>query len=1268
MALTVSQAGNNYRTSSGSSVVVSSVTAAVGDVLVVVIGADNNGISGVSSISSVTDSASNSYTLQSSTTNSPSATAADGVTLAFYTTTLNAALNSGSVTVNLSPNTAEVGVLVWRVVPAVNERIDVSEVGAGATGTGTSHTITSGSVGINSVVIGGVGIESSSGTITGDSDTTNGTWSSAYQQTQSNIKVSSQYKAVTATATQTFNGTNTSSDWAANYLVLRSALRLYLPSTVQTSPPISPASDAGWEKTSEMDRALASTSKTNSAITAVTVTKDSTSTTYDMVRRQYLYGPLDAGTISGQALSVVRVLEDASSRDASSQFAIRVIAPDGTTVRGTALALSASALANEWPTTTAANRYFPTGTAAADLSSVSITAGDYLVIEYGVRARNNTASGTFTFRLGDPTGSDLANDQTGTTDNAPWLDLYGTSLPLLILNSDTDSAAANASEVDSISITATDTDNAAANVTETESLQIDLAFSDTDDNAANATETEDLLINLAVSDTDSNAANATEADAIAVEAANTDNNAANITEADALLGLYADTDSLAANVTETNNIEVTGDFAPLGLRVDVYDAADNKISTGPVLTILACSYEMGLDRVGAFSLAVPADSEDADLLALEREVRIYRESEGLVFRGIIARRSYSISADGKRQLDIAGDSIARQLVKRSTLLGLSFSGSTLAQAVGGNATANTLLYGTGWSAGSLATPSTTLLARYDGLSRWEALTKVAEVFSLHVREDNLNKEIDVIAAGTASGIVLQNVEQWTPELAANRGLFPVTQVGVEEQSQDLVNRLVPLGAGEGINQLTLRYSNRTTPYTVQNATGPDGSTYYYIEDATSVASYGVNERVVSVKEAIPLANSTSGYQAAANALYDVAATALTRSATPLTSYSVSVAGLRHVDNGAALFEPGQTMRLVYRGVTTDENGSARNWLDVDENLYLMGFSRSFDASGADSWNLTLTTADRFDVDPAGKLADTFSAVRALQVSLRYYTYHEVHILERTSIASGSTASMTVKWDGNVSLLHQAKLTFKVNALRSNVTVATASGGQEKTSSSGGGTTSSSSGSHSHNVSSSTSAEENKDTVLMPYWSALSAVTSGGPSTDSTQAQSASHTHSETGTTTGTDSVNHTHSLNSHTHEITSIYSGFYVSAGGHKHTVSGQTAESGGTHTHTVSAHTHTVTIDDHTHNLTYGIYTATAPTSPAIGIVINGTSRTVALGGPWNTVGSEVEVDITQYLQAASSEVPLQQSNEIVFSGAVLADVSAVLRSRVTASSLLPV
>jgi hypothetical protein len=308
----------------------------------------------------------------------------------------------------------------------------------------------------------------------------------------------------------------------------------------------------------------------------------------------------------------------------------------------------------------------------------------------------------------------------------------------------------------------------------------------------------------------------------------------------------------------------------------------------------------------------------------------------------------------------------------------------------------------------------------------------------------------------------------------------------------------------------------------------------------------------------------------------------------------------------------------------------------------------------------------------------------LQVSLRNYTYHEVHILIRTSIESGKNATLTVKWDANISLVHQAKLTFKVQALRSNVSVAASGGGST---SSGGtshthsvsGTTSSGGTSHTHSVSGQ-SASQSGDTLVIEALSRAAAVPAGEIPTGA----GTSHNHSSATTDSGGGGGGaHTHTVSggtsseaSHTHPSGVYWSGstYGVSVGTHTHSVSATTSAAESAHTHSVSGQTataessHTHTISAHTHALTYGIYEASSPSNPAINLTINGTNRTAALGGAWNTVGSEIEVDITAYLQSGATEIPLQQSNTIVISGNVLADVEAVLRSRVTASSLVPV
>ena len=57
-------------------------------------------------------------------------------------------------------------------------------------------------------------------------------------------------------------------------------------------------------------------------------------------------------------------------------------------------------------------------------------------------------------------------------------------------------------------------------------------------------------------------------------------------------------------------------------------------------------------------------------------------------------------------------------------------------------------------------------------------------------------------------------------------------------------------------------------------TNDDGSSFYYIEDTTSQAAYGVIERVIERSDIRPLSNSLTNIQNAANVLYRAALTYL----------------------------------------------------------------------------------------------------------------------------------------------------------------------------------------------------------------------------------------------------------------------------------------------------------------------------------------------------------------------------------------------------------
>jgi hypothetical protein len=262
----------------------------------------------------------------------------------------------------------------------------------------------------------------------------------------------------------------------------------------------------------------------------------------------------------------------------------------------------------------------------------------------------------------------------------------------------------------------------------------------------------------------------------------------------------------------------------------------------------------------------------------------------------------------------------------------------------------------------------------------------------------------------------------------------------------------------------------------------------------------------------------------------------------------------------------------------------------------------------------LNSVDRVVEDPAITVARTFEDFHGLQVSLKPYTYREVHGPQRDSVQSGSRIEFSVRFDENVTLLHQARLSVAIRRVRSNVATAAAGGGQTPTSSFSSGTT--------------------NFVNLGPFGSSYIG----------------DHVHPQGGNT-----LPHTPYGSSHYHwmDTGSITGG----AGGHSHQFSL------GDHGHGMPAHNHSVTVNNHTHSLVYGIFEGPAPSTPGVELHINGGNYTVPLAGPWHT---DFEVDITEHLQDADGQ-PLRQENVLWFYANELVDLEIAVRSLVTATSLIP-
>lgn len=695
-----------------------------------------------------------------------------------------------------------------------------------------------------------------------------------------------------------------------------------------------------------------------------------------------------------------------------------------------------------------------------------------------------------------------------------------------------------------------------------------------------------------------------------------------------------------------------------GLRVDAGPPQGEPFVS--VFPVLACRLTWELNDVGSFSLSVPATAPGADQLDAGQEVRIIREGEGEIFRGIVSSRRVVLDGDNL-VVELEGFSTAREISWRSTQLNWRVQGQRL------DASVAALLAGTGWT--STADPAVAgqlVSAEFQGVTRFEAAKALAQQAFAYLRPMPVERRLDVNQGGRATGLRAVLVPAPVTDVAADTLL--ITRLRVSRRDEDIVTRVIPVGSGEGPNQLTLRWSTRTTPYPIQTMTGPDGSTLYYLEDSAAVATYGVREKVVVFKDVVPLANSATELQRAANVLYDLAAAWLQSHATPRVEWEADVGGplrMRDPITGAWLVLPGDMIRLIARGVIEDWDGR-RTLVDLDTPAFIRGIERDFEGD-AESVRLTLTDTARVVRDD-DLLADVINRLWAQSVAQKVVPAPEIHGPFRQSADSSNPLRLVVDWDLNVRFLHRAILVIVCRKVRSNVQTAASGGGTTQTTSSGGGTTQTTSsgggttqtsaggsgsitvtatgGAHTHTLG---TTQNMQAWATPPYmeqvvWANSSAGTNygvyvGRGNTTPTNAQ-----------LYGTQDGGHTHDisafLQNHTHSVT---------IPNHQHSV-------------TIPDHQHSVTIPAHTHGLVYGIYESPYPSGLQVSVVVNGTNVTAALGGPWSPAESTpLKLDVTAFLQEADGR-PKQQTNTIEIRVNALVDVEVVLKSFVAVATLVPV
>lgn len=489
---------------------------------------------------------------------------------------------------------------------------------------------------------------------------------------------------------------------------------------------------------------------------------------------------------------------------------------------------------------------------------------------------------------------------------------------------------------------------------------------------------------------------------------------------------------------------------------------------------------------------------------------------------------------------------------------------------------------------------------------------------------------------------------------------------IETDPNNLVNRVYPLGAGEGVNQINIKSVNNNVPY---------------VEDASSIKKYGLVEYVwTDLRFTQP------------QALKDNAINMLKKWSIPKVSWDVSAADLIKMTD-----EPLEIDRLRQGSVVminSNEYGSFNLRIKKESKSDVFGAPQSIDLALGNLMDDINTTMS--DLGRKQQINETYSQGAT---NILNYSYQD-------NCESAYPAEIEFYLDDDVFHVNTVELTFKTKRYRGytkavkgggSKTITSEAGGQSTQTSSAGGASRQTSSSGGASVRSTTSGGGGISTSGAGGGSYQGGSTNSGGGSVRSSSANGSHNHvvfnvipgpapsgtkavlrgggggtiyAETaGSTfrTATAADNHSHnvevpnhshgfgvSIPSHTHNVSIPSHSHQVSIPSHTHTVQIPN------HTHTVKipSHKHNVVLPEHTHPLEWGIFQA-SESSSSVDIIVDGTTL------PKHETNQN-RLNIVDYLKKTSSGKIQRGNHTIKIKPNKLARIEAQVTCRVFIQSQL--
>lgn len=476
---------------------------------------------------------------------------------------------------------------------------------------------------------------------------------------------------------------------------------------------------------------------------------------------------------------------------------------------------------------------------------------------------------------------------------------------------------------------------------------------------------------------------------------------------------------------------------------------------------------------------------------------------------------------------------------------------------------------------------------------------------------------------------------------------------IESDPNNLVNRVYPLGAGEGVNQINIKSVNNNVPY---------------VEDKESIKNYGLVEYVwTDLRFNQP------------QALKDNAINMLKKWSIPKVSWAVSAADLIKLTDTPLEIDKLRVGTVVM--INTNEYGSFNLRIKKESKKDVFGAPQSIDlelGNLKDDINTTMS-----DLGRKQQINETYSQGAT---NILNYSYQD-------NCESAYPAEIEFYLDDDVFHVNTVELTFKTKRYRG-YTKAVKGGGAKTITSEAGGKSTQTSSAGGGSVRSTSAGGSSVRSTTSGGGSYQGGSTQGGGGTSQSSAAGGDHNHTvmrylgdvgkdETvGTArmyqplgsnfrvilksasmpgdivTAGSSGNHSHTVNipNHSH-------GFNINIPAHTHNVSIPSHTHSvniPNHTHTVQipSHKHNVVLPEHTHPLEWGIFQASDSAS-RVDIIVDGTTL------PKHETNQD-RLNIVNYLRKTSSGKIQRGNHTIQVKPNKLARIEAQVTCRVFIQSQL--